>query len=540
VSIALVGILFVLIVVAVIVVAGRAWRSRLDGEADDGVDIIPYLLLALAVGTAGFTLASLARASLTTGQLTGRPTAEIAGALAALVVSAPIAFLLWRRQARRRQAYPETAGWPVYLAIIELVFLTAFLVAVWNLAEVLSGDQAGADWTDLVVYGGIVVFHWWVARREPPPGDLGELPRLIGSGVALIATTGGLIGTSTWLFTMAYDAVWGHTDIPDLAEPLALLAAAGPIWAYRWLPDWDQEPGPLRNFYVGLATTATLVMAIGATVTVVVTILTFLLADPGPAAEHFAHIPLTLAVLIWAGALWWHHMTRLGPGRSGARRGYQYAMTAIGLASLVGSSVGLVEAAFTPTLAGADNTATLLTLGCVVIAAGWVWLHFWRRCQAASPREIEARSVARRFYLVGMAIVFGLTAAGSLIAVLVIVFRALLGEVEATASGLRLPVTLTIFAGLATWHLIDQIRDDRATSVIATVKPFTVTVVCSQPGDLWQRFPKEARVRVLYRDDTTGVIDEDMASAIVAAVDGTSSLVWVDEEGFRVARARET
>jgi hypothetical protein len=31
-----------------------------------------------------------------------------------------------------------------------------------------------------------------------------------------------------------------------------------------------------------------------------------------------------------------------------------------------------------------------------------------------------------------------------------------------------------------------------------------------------------------------------MASAIVAAVDGTSSLVWVDEEGFRVARARET
>jgi hypothetical protein len=56
VSIALVGILFVLIVVAVIVVAGRAWRSRLDGEAEDGVDIIPYLLLALAVGTAGFTL----------------------------------------------------------------------------------------------------------------------------------------------------------------------------------------------------------------------------------------------------------------------------------------------------------------------------------------------------------------------------------------------------------------------------------------------------------------------------------------------------
>jgi hypothetical protein len=176
----------------------------------------------------------------------------------------------------------------------------------------------------------------------------------------------------------------------------------------------------------------------------------------------------------------------------------------------------------------------------VVIASGWVWLHFWRKVQAASPREEEARTVPRRVYLVGMAIVLGLTAAGSLIAVLVIVFRSVLGEVEATAGSLRLPVTLTVVSGLATWHLISQIRDDRAGIATVPVKPFTVTVVCSHAGNLWEMFPREAKVRVLYRDDATGVIDEEMASEIVSAVDATSSLVWVDEDGFRVARARET
>ena len=51
--------------------------------------------------------------------------------------------------------------------------------------------------------------------------------------------------------------------------------------------------------------------------------------------------------------------------------------------------------------------------------------------------------------------------------------------------------------------------------------------------------PREARVRIIYRDDDIAVIDDDMASAIVSAVDGRSSFVWVDQDGFRVAPARE-
>jgi hypothetical protein len=70
-------------------------------------------------------------------------------------------------------------------------------------------------------------------------------------------------------------------------------------------------------------------------------------------------------------------------------------------------------------------------------------------------------------------------------------------------------------------------------------RPFAVTVICSHPGTLATRFPEEATVRVLYRGDDVGMIDDEMAASIVAAVDGRSSLVWVDGDGFRLAAARE-
>jgi hypothetical protein len=65
-------------------------------------------------------------------------------------------------------------------------------------------------------------------------------------------------------------------------------------------------------------------------------------------------------------------------------------------------------------------------------------------------------------------------------------------------------------------------------------------VICSHPGNLAALFPAEATLRVIYRGDGAGTIDEEMASAIVTAVGGTSSLVWVDETGFRTAPARGT
>jgi hypothetical protein len=100
-------------------------------------------------------------------------------------------------------------------------------------------------------------------------------------------------------------------------------------------------------------------------------------------------------------------------------------------------------------------------------------------------------------------------------------------------------VTLFVAAGGVAWHLLRNNADDRSlTESTEVVTPFEVTVICSHPGMLATRFPKEAKTRVIYRSDQQGVIDDEMADAIVAAVGTTNTLVWVDESGFRVAPAR--
>jgi hypothetical protein len=280
-------------------------------------------------------------------------------------------------------------------------------------------------------------------------------------------------------------------------------------------------------------------VTIGAGVTLTAVLLAFLLGQAGPAERHFRMYPGALAVFIVGSALWIHHRRRLGAGRTGALLGYQYTMAAAGLATLIGSAVALIIAAFEPRLAGSNNGVLLIVLGCTVIAAGATWHWFWRKAQAA-PRGAEIHALQRRIYLIGMTVITGLTAAGALIGSLVVVFRAVLGEGDAIADSLRLPLSLTVVSGVAAWHLFTQIRADSVGLKQTEVKPFTVTIICSHPGNLAALFPREANTRILYRGDASGAVDEAMATAIVAGVGNTSSLVWVDDSGYRIAPARES
>ncbi len=539
VAVVLAAVIVIGVVAGLVVLAVRLWRGRVAEDDDHGLDLIPYILLALAVGIAGFSLAELANASLAPDRLSGRPTSEIAFALAGLVGAAPIAYFLWRRQATRRAGRPSGPGWPVYLALVELVFLVAFFTAVAQIADSLTSTALTARWPNLIVYGGIVAFHWWAERREPPMDDAGDLPRLVGSGVALVALAGGAIATLGWLLSEAYESLIGAITFADPAEPLALMVIAAPVWAFRWLPAWRAEPNAFRNLYLAVVTVFSLTLAIGAAATLVAVFLSFMVRRSGTAAAHFDVYPVGLAVGVVGWATWAHHRRRLGQPRNGAIRGYEYSMAAIGLGTLVGASVGLIDAAFEPRFADTGTGVLLITLGCTVIASGAVWLWFWRKVQAA-PRATEVPSLQRRVYLIGMAFVTGLTAAGALIGSLVVVFRAVLGEGGDVTESLRFPLTLTVVSGLAAWHLFTHIRRDSAGRRQVEVKPFTVTVVCSHPGDLTKRFPVGATTRILYRADDTGIIDEETADAIVAAVGTSSALVWVDGDGFRVAAARET
>ena len=540
-TLAAAGLLFVIVLGGLAAIGVKAWRGRAGHEeaAGNEIDLIPYLLLALAVGVAGFSLARLARVSLTPDRFAGRPASEIAAALAGLVVAAPVAYFLWRRQAKRRKVFPETPGWPIYLAAVELVFLGAFFVSVGQIADALGNSTVTPEWPNLIVYGGIVAFHWWAERRESALGDTGELPRLIGSGVSGIALTGGAIGTLTWLFSEAYESLGTTISVPDPAIPLALTLVGAPVWAYRWLPAWHDEPAVFRNLYLSVVTALSLIAAIGAAVTLVAVLLAFILGQAGPASGHFDIYPPALAVAVVGGALWIHHRRRLGVGRTGALRGYEYAMAAAGLGGLVGSAVALINLVFAQRLAGSNTGEGLIALGCSVIAAGGVWFWFWGKVQAA-PREDEIRALQRRIYLLGMSVILGLTATGALIAALVVLFRALLGEGGGTADSLRIPLSLTAVSGIAAWQLFTQVREDNLGLKRIEVRPFLVTLICSHPGNITTMFPREATTRVIYRADASGIIDEQMAAAIVAEIGNRSSVVWVDEAGYKIALARES
>jgi hypothetical protein len=540
--------IFALVVLLVILggvglLISRLWHRHPDQPDQEGVDILPYLILAIAVGVATFSLARLARAGLAGERIAGDNTNEIAAALAGLVVAAPVSFFLWRRQRRRRELYPRLPGWPVYLALIEVVFLTAFFSGVNQVARALADNLGANPWTNLVVYGGVVSFHWWAANRERPSGDAAELPRLIGSGVSLVALAVGLGGVLQWLLERAYEGVVNEPfltlrslDDAAIATSLALLVTGAAVWAWRWLPTWDEEPSVLRSVYLAAVGVVALASALGAGIAIVSQTLGYLVSSEVGAAEHFDSLPTSLSVLIVAFPVWLHHRRRVGETRNRAAVGYGYAMAALGLGALVAAGTALVTLVWDRPLAGDPTRQGLIALGLTVLVAGSVWRSFWRAAQR--HRLEEVRVLQRRVYLIGMAFILGLTAAGALIAVLVVAFQTVLGEGDLSTSSLPTSVTLTVLAGVATWHLFTALRSDGPRDVTPAGAPFAVTVICSHPGALATAFPKEARIRVHYRTDGAGVVDEAMAAQIVEAVGGRPSYVWVDQDGFRTAPVR--
>ncbi len=524
------------IVVGVIAVVRRVMKKRGGGRPSDGGDVLAYLLLALSVGVAAFALAELGQAAFPGDSFVSDTSQLVATSLAGLVVATPIAVFLWRRETKRRLAYPRSAGWTVYLSLMEAVFMTALVVAGYSVLNWLLSDGRRPNWTDVLVFGGIVAFHEVAARHTPPQSDGADLPRVVGSAIGLITTAIGLGGLLYWLLQTLYSTLVPTAGGPEVGTWLAVFLVGLPVWLFRWWRPWPDEPGAPRHAWTFLVAVAGLSTAIGASMGMAILALTYLFTDTSPPGEHFEVVPAALSVGIVGGLAWAHHRRRLGTDRTDPVRAYEYSMAAIGLGSAIGGATALMTMAFGPSdLFGPDADAVIAVATILVFALA-VWLWFWSKATKA-PRELEAGTTPRRFYVVGFAVVTGLVSAGALIGTLVVLFQRLLGS--GGDDTLAIQASLFVFAGLATWHLLRVNAQDR--DLIASdevVTPFKVTIVCSHPGMIASRFPKEARLAVIYRDDDDGIIDEPMASEIVEAVGHASSLVWVDQEGYRVARLR--
>lgn len=522
-------ILLVLLGVVLVVVWAIQRSIKKTAETGSGADIVAYLLLALAMGVTGFALADLVATAFPGDRLVGGATEDVATALASLVVATPFLVFFWRRQADRRLRYPASAGWTIYLAIIEIVFTTAFAVTAVVFVNGLIGDEPATAWTAAVVFAGIVVFHELVARRTPPLSDAGELQRVIGSAIGLITGGLGLIGCLAVVFGQFFES----TDL-ELEPWLAMLIVGAPIWAYRWLRPWPAEAAPPRLTWLVAVSTSSLTAAIGALTWIVVVIVQYLFVDTPPAGDHFDGVPVALGIVLTGAPVWFIHRRDLGDERTNPVRAYEYLMAGVGLIASVSTAIGLTIVALDRDLIVGGDARDIVSITTVLVVGLLVWRVFTpSSALAASPEE--SASWPARFFHLGLGVGFGLAAAGSLITALFILLRRLLGE-EAGASSLLQPVAILVFTGLTTWYLLAGYARTREHAETAeAVAPFEVTIITSHPGMVAARFPKQARLHVVYRGDGVGAIDDEMADAIVAEVGNRPSLVWVDDDGFRVA-----
>lgn len=526
---AILPLLAIVLVILLVVVAVQRSMKRAGGAESGGADIVSYLILALAMGVTGFALVELANTAFPGDRFIFDPAETVATSLAAIVVAGPFLIYFWRRQADRRVEYPASAGWTLYLTAIELVFMTALVVSAVILVDGLVFDQDVNGWASVIVFGAIVAFHEVAARRSPPRSDGWELPRVVGSAIGLITTVIGLAGSLAALLA----PLLGLAGPSELSPWVSMLIVGSPIWLYRWLPEWDDVAGPPRLVWLVVVSIASFVTTVGAGAAVLVLVVQYLLGDTAAAVDHFEMIPELLATLITALTVWLFHRRLLGTDRTNELRAYEYGNAAIGLLTAVLSAVGLTVIAFDRSLIVGGGTSDVIGVTIGLVVGLVVWLVFSRRHQRGDRGE-ESAAWPRRLYNLGLGVVFGVSGAAALISTLYILLRRLLGD-EASSS-LLVPFSIFLYTALAAWYLLAAHgRDRESTSSPEVITPFEVTIICGHPGLIATKFPAQARLTVMHRGDGLGVIDDEMADRIVAEVANRSSIVWVDEDGYRIA-----
>lgn len=527
------ALILLLAVVLVVVVAIQRATKRTDGDGTAGEDIIAYLVLALAMGVAGFALRQLASTAFPGDTFVFDPAEQVATSLAALVVSVPFLVYFWRRQARRRAINPDAAGWTLYLSLMEITFTIAFVVAAVQLLTGLFEDGTASSWTGVVVFGAIAIFHEVQARATPPMSEAGELRRVLGSAIGLITATIGIVGTLAAVFALLFEGL--DVTFTDMGfHPwLAMLIVGAPIWWYRWWRPWDAEPSIIRIVWTVVVTTAAMAVTIGAGTSVVVMLARALFDGARP----FSNLHVALALVIVGIPIWLVHRRLLDTAPRGALLIYLYALAVGGLGTSVGMASALAIAAFGDRMIVGGGSDDVATYACVLVAGLTTWLVFDRRANAIEAGTPTVLSWPQRIYTLGAGVVFALIAAGSLITVIFVLLRNVLSG-EATGSLLQ-PASIFLFSGLAALYLLRGYAKAReAVPPTEVIAPFQVTLICSHPGSIATVFPDEARLRVLHRGDDAGQVSDEMADEIVAAVDNRPSYVWVDEDGFRVAPMR--
>ena len=556
-----------LIMIGIVVFALRKLSHRTQPVDSTEQPVRLFFQYALAFGlfiifTVG--IAGLLSRILDTANIVNADQSSLASNLAFVVVGGPLLAgnIIWLRKSLLQNPSDGHGPVPTLFATLAatislLVFMTTAIAALHNL---INADQfAGVSAAKAIVWGSAWLIVLKISNSVIPKNDF-RIQYFVGSAITALASLIALIQVLSGVFSalLLQKMFLGNqplllvSPVNPLEIGLGTLAISGALWFYYWIRNANTiKSDTLWLGYVLIAGVGgTLILAITSLSVSLYQVLVWFFGEPynQKIAEHFAGIPLSLAVASAGLMFWWYHKSLLPTNseRNDIQRTYEYLMAAISLiASAIGISiviVALIEASTSQAiLAGSSAINTLLGAATVIAVAGPIWWHFWNRIQkvAKSSPESEHGSPIRRIYLFLLFGVGGVVAIISLITIVYQIFNGLLGSGLGanTLNEMRSAIGILASTGIVAAYHWEIYRHEKDIEVFKAPVIASVLIVGPKNLDLIQTIAQTTGARVSYlqsanSDELTWSVENVVE--LVNQNKGQDLLILLESAGVKV------
>ena len=557
--------LFIMIGIVVFALRKLSHRTQPVDSTEQPVRL--FFQYALAFGlfiifTVG--IAGLLSRILDTANIVNADQSSLASNLAFVVVGGPLlaGIIIWLRKSISQNPSDGHGPVPTLFATLAatislLVFMTSAIAALHNL---INADQfAGVSAAKAIVWGSAWLIVLKISNSVIPKNDF-RIQYFVGSAITALASLIALIQVLSGVFSalllqkmfLVNQPLLLVSPVNPLEIGLGTLAISGALWFYYWIRNANTiKSDTLWLGYVLIAGVGgSLILAITSLSVSLYQVLVWFFGEPynQKIAEHFAGIPLSLAVASAGLIFWWYHKSLLPTNseRNDIQRTYEYLMAAISLiASAIGISiviVALIEASTSQAiLAGSSAINTLLGAATVIAVAGPIWWHFWNRIQkvAKSSPESEHGSPIRRIYLFLLFGVGGVVAIISLITIVYQIFNSLLGSGLGanTLNEMRSAIGILASTGIVAAYHWEIYRHEKDVEVFKAPVIANILIVGPKNLDLIQTIAQTTGARVSYlqsanSDELTWSVENVVE--LVNQNKGQDLLIFLESAGVKV------
>ena len=557
--------LFIMIGIVVFALRKLSHRTQPVDSTEQPVRL--FFQYALAFGlfiifTVG--IAGLLSRILDTANIVNADQSSLASNLAFVVVGGPLlaGIIIWLRKSISQNPSDGHGPVPTLFATLAatislLVFMTSAIAALHNL---INADQfAGVSAAKAIVWGSAWLIVLKISNSVIPKNDF-RIQYFVGSAITALASLIALIQVLSGVFSalllqkmfLVNQPLLLVSPVNPLEIGLGTLAISGALWFYYWIRNANTiKSDTLWLGYVLIAGVGgSLILTITSLSVSLYQVLVWFFGEPynQKIAEHFAGIPLSLAVASAGLIFWWYHKSLLPTNseRNDIQRTYEYLMAAISLiASAIGISiviVALIEASTSQAiLAGSSAINTLLGAATVIAVAGPIWWHFWNRIQkvAKSSPESEHGSPIRRIYLFLLFGVGGVVAIISLITIVYQIFNSLLGSGLGanTLNEMRSAIGILASTGIVAAYHWEIYRHEKDVEVFKAPVIANILIVGPKNLDLIQTIAQTTGARVSYlqsanSDELTWPVENVVE--LVNQNKGQDLLIFLESAGVKV------